>query len=92
MPLEFVESEKGCKNGENDKRVYWKCDTYPKTKCRARIITSNDQTVKSSTDHNHVLDAAESAAKEIVTKIRHLAKTTQDAPRSVLSSVLEDCD
>ena len=102
MPLEYLESEKGrkklvekghtfYKNAENDERVYWKCDKYHKTKCRARIITSNDQIVKSSTDHNHVLDAAETAAKEIVTKIRHLAKTTQDASQTVLSSVLEDC-
>ncbi|XP_068224462.1 uncharacterized protein [Palaemon carinicauda] len=103
MPLEFIESENGrkklvenvftfYKNGENDERVYWKCGKYPITKCRARIITANDHIVKSFTNHNHVLDVAESAAKEIVTKIRHLAKTTQDAPRSVLSNVLEDCD
>ena len=103
MPLEYLESEKGrkklvenghtfYKNGENDERVYWKCDKYHKTKCRARIITSNDQIVKSSTDHNHVLDVAETAAKEIVTKVRHLAKTTQDASQIVLSTVLEDCD
>ena len=56
MPLEFVESEKGHKklmkdghtfyrNGENDERIYWKCDKYPKTKCRAQIITSNGQIV-----------------------------------------------
>ena len=103
MPLEFVESEKGhqklmndghtfYRNGENDERVYWKCDKYPKTKCRARIITSNGQIVKSFTNHNHVADAAETGAKEIMSKIRHLAKTTQDAPQSVLSGVLEGCD
>ena len=55
MPLEFVDFEKGHKklmkdghtfyrNGENE-RIYWKCDKYPKTKCRARIITSNGQIV-----------------------------------------------
>ncbi|CAI9730238.1 Hypothetical predicted protein [Octopus vulgaris] len=103
MFAEFTESEKGrmklvdnghtyYKNGENGEHVYWKSEKYPKTKCHACIITIKDETVKSSNDHNHVLDAAEIVAKEAVSKIRQLAKSTQDAPHSVVSSVPDDCD
>ena len=98
-----MESEKGhrkllnaghsfYKNGENGERVYWECDKYPKTKCPARIITSNGQTVKSFIDHKHVIDETETRAKENMSKIRHLARSTQDTPQPVLSSVLANCD
>ncbi|CAI9723788.1 Hypothetical predicted protein [Octopus vulgaris] len=103
MSVEFTESEKGrkklvdnghtyYKNGKNGERVYWKCEKYPRTKYRARIITVKDEIGKFFNGHNHIFDAAEIAEKEAISKIRQLAKSTQDAPDSVISNVLDDCD
>ncbi|CAI9735989.1 Hypothetical predicted protein [Octopus vulgaris] len=102
MSTEFTESEKGRKtlvdnghryhkSGENSERVYWKSGKISKTKCRPCIITVKDEIVKSSNDHNDILDAADIAAKEAVSKPRQLAKLTQDAPDAAVSSVLDDC-
>ncbi|CAI9727047.1 Hypothetical predicted protein [Octopus vulgaris] len=55
-------------------------------------MTVKDKIVKSSKEHNRISDGAEIAAKDTVSKIRQLGKSTQDAPHSVVSSVHDDCD
>lgn len=49
-----------------NKRLYWLCTNYKKTKCNARIILDGNVLCK-ATDHNHVADKR---AKD-VSKIRY---------------------
>ena len=97
MPLHFIESEKGkkklvvhgyffYKDKEREDKIYWKCDKYHKIRCKARVTTCDGEIVTEVTEHNHVCDAAENEAQEIVENIRKKAKSSTEAPHALMSN------
>lgn len=78
MPLEFVSSVKGkqklldnghmyIKDKNSEGKIIWKCDKSRLLKCHARIHSTNDEIIKRIGEHNHVADAAQTAAAKLPT-------------------------
>jgi hypothetical protein len=45
---------------------FWKCIQYAPFKCKARVVTSNDEVLTYKNTHNHVVDPASVRAKEVL--------------------------
>ena len=69
MDIEFSYTEKGkrklylhghffYKERHHNGRIFWKCEMYQKTKCRARVTTFFDELIKFSFEHNHCVGDA----------------------------------
>lgn len=99
MTLKCLESEKGknklCENGymyNHDHTVvdmiHWRCQYYFKFKCLACVSTRKKKIVRRLYDHNHVGDAAEVEAAQVLQQICNTAQTTSDAPKVILADCL----
>lgn len=96
MSVEYVKSEKGksklsldgflfVKDKQLANKIYWKCENFQKTKCKARIITDGINT-KCTKEHNHGGDAASVEVAKIMEDIRNAAITTRDTPQFIISN------
>lgn len=102
MSVEFLKSEKGkqklCFSGhlffkekQNEKKFFWKCQNYRKTKCAARVTTVDNTVVETWKEHNHSGDAAVIEAAHLLDTIRTRAETTNNRPHTIISSVSRTC-
>jgi hypothetical protein len=102
MSVEFLKSEKGkpklCFSGhlfykdkQNEKKIFWKCQNYRKTKCAARVTTVDNTIVKTWKEHNLCGDAAGVEAAQLLDTIRTCAETTNMTPHSIISNVSRTC-
>ena len=69
----------------------WKCSSYQKTGCRARVSTINGEIRDSNMNHNHIADVAAIEAEEVVQKIHSNALSSWDAPSFVIGSNTGSC-
>lgn len=99
MALEYITSEKGKRllfdeghffytDRKVDSKIYWKCESYHKVKCAARMITLDDSVIKRSGTHNHLGDAAHVEKMQVMTTMRDAARRTRDAPHYIISNVV----
>lgn len=90
MPLQFVKSQKGKdllvyhghmfskeKTDEN-RKIIWKCLSYAKSKCSARIHTMDDGVIKEPHDHNHAPDQAKVQVKNVISGMKDRAETAPE--------------
>ena len=101
-PLTFIQSQKGgriavyefhtfVKNRNlTGDRTYWNCREKQKGGCKGVIVIGSSNNVLSSTVHNHVPNATETAAENAVAGLRKRARKSFTKPRRLHSDLVQD--
>ena len=92
--------EKSLVNSQNVQVFYWKCASYFKTKCTARVTTKqvneSHEIIKISdqNQHNHLSSSSSIEVRKLTSTLKERSKTSSEFPsvlvQNALSSVTEE--